>query len=331
MLRALTVLALGTWAGGCATTGQSTITSSASSSSSSSIVHRPAPPATPPTPAPLQFVDDGAYAFVDGKTGAALSWAEVQARVRAHRFVMVGEQHDQRPHHELQRRVIAEAGKAGPGLAVGFEMFTWDKQPKLDAFETHGDLARLAVDVDWKKTWGFDFDLYAPLFAAAFEARAEVLALNAPRALVRALRQKGPEGLTPAQRAELPELDLSDGRHQRWFAGIFQGAGHPLKPEELDGFYRAQVLWDESMASRAVDAAQAGARQVIVIAGVGHIADGRGVPQRIERRMPGEQVLTVVPLTIDTLDDAPKTLADALAGAAGDILVIPFVETPIVL
>ncbi len=283
---------------------------------------RPPPPTSPAKASPLQFVADGAYAYVDGVTGAALSLDDVKARVAAHRVVVVGEQHDQLAHHEAQRRIIELVAADGPGVAVGLEMMTWDKQSELDRL-TRGelDVDAFAAAVDWKKAWGFDFGLYRGIFEIGRDVGARFVALNAPRALVRALRTQGVEGLSAEDAALVPELDLGDELHRRWFEGIFQSAGHPLKASEVDGFYRAQVLWDESMADRAVRALRDGARQVVVIAGAGHVAAGRGIPQRVERRL-NERVLTIVPLSVSS-SDVDTTVQGAINGAEADILVIP--------
>jgi uncharacterized iron-regulated protein len=282
-------------------------------------------------PAPLSFAADGAFAFVDGRTGAALTIDDVANRVRTHRVVMVGEQHDQATHHEAQRRIIELVAAGGDGVVVGLEMLSWDKQAALDRFNSGDvDVDGLADAVDWKKAWGFDFGLYAPLFRVGKATGARFVALNAPRALVRAMREKGVDGLGPDDRARVPELDLGDALHRKWFEGIFSSAGHAMKATDIDSFYRAQVLWDEAMADGAVRALQAGARQVVVIAGAGHVALGRGVPQRIERRLPDERVLTFVPLRASA-DDAEAVIGRAIADGEADILVVPRFELELAL
>jgi uncharacterized iron-regulated protein len=148
--------------------------------------------------------------------------------------------------------------------------------------------------------------------------------------VVRAMRKGGLEALAPADAARIPALDLGDELHRRWFEGIFRSAGHPLKDEDVEGFYRAQVTWDEVMAERAVAALSDGARQVVVIAGAGHVAAGRGIPQRVERRLPGERVLTIVPLTVDATT-AEGVIRSAIEAAEADILVIPRFEAEFVL
>jgi uncharacterized iron-regulated protein len=311
---------------GCVTVSPSTAGSPASADATPR--RRPPVPreAALVKPAPLDFPGDGAFAFVDGRTGAALSLEDVAVRVRAHRVVMVGEQHDQAAHHEAQRRIIELVASGGDGAVVGLEMLTWDKQEALDRFNRGElDVAGLAAAVDWKKAWGFDFGLYAPLFATGKAAGARFIALNAPRSLVRAVREKGVDGLPADERARVPELDLGDPLHRSWFEGIFASSGHTMKTSDLDGFYRAQVLWDEAMADRAARAVHEGARQVVVLAGAGHVARGRGVPQRIERRLRGEAVLTFVPLQASA-DDAEQVLVRAIADGEADILVVPRFE-----
>jgi uncharacterized iron-regulated protein len=290
-----------------------------------------APEAARVKPAPLAFVGDGSFAFVDGRTGAALTLDDVITRVRRHRVVVIGEQHDQASHHEAQRRLIEIAGSGGPGVVVGLEMLSWEKQEALERFNNGAvDVDKVADDVDWKKAWGFDFSLYAPIFASGRRLGARFVALNAPRALVRAMREKGIDALGPEERAQMPELDLDDVLHRAWFAEVFSSTGHGMKASDLDGFYRAQVLWDEAMADRAAGALRAGARQVLVLAGAGHVARGRGVPQRVERRLDGESVLTFVPITADA-DDVQVIVARAIAEGEADVLIVPRFEAELAL
>jgi uncharacterized iron-regulated protein len=83
------------------------------------------------------------------------------------------------------------------------------------------------------------------------------------------------------------------------------------------------------MADRAAKALQGGARQVVVIAGAGHIAAGRGIPQRVERRLQ-KPVLTVQPLTVET-DSVDRVIGQAIANGDADILVVPRFEHEIFL
>lgn len=277
-----------------------------------------------------RFDGDAAYAYFDGNTGAALTFDDVLARARTAQVVVVGEQHDQAVHHELQRRVVAALVAPNVRLAVGFEMLSWGFQEPLDRLATGKlDPDAFAAEIDWKKAWGFPFELYRPVFVAAVEGGARLVALNAPRELVRAVRQKGLANLSADELQKLPDLDVGDPLHREWFAGIFAAGGHEMAQSEVEAFYVAQVLWDESMADRAARALDDGAEQVIVLAGVGHVARGRGIPQRVERRRPGVRVLSLVPLSGVDGDDAQERIRQAILKGEGDILVVPRFEREI--
>lgn len=302
------------------------------------VTRGPAPERRPPRqvdPAsvrvgPVSFAEDQEYAYFDGNTGAALSLDDVLARARRADVVVVGEQHDDPAHHELQRRLVTTLAADEPGVAVGLEMLTWNLQDPLDRYNAGEiDADGLATAVDWPKVWGFTFELYKPILVDGHAAGARFLAFNAPRDLVRAVRKKGIENLGADELRALPDLDLGDREHRQWFRGIFGDSGHPMKESDLDAFYAAQVVWDETMAERAVKALDDGARQVVVLAGVGHVARGRGIPQRVERRRPRAAVLSVVPLGDVDSENVEARLRQAVVDGEGDVIVVPRFEESI--
>ena len=279
---------------------------------------------------PPRFDGDGAVAWIDGTTGKALSMDDVVARLRSQPVSVIGEQHDQASHHEVQRRLV-EVLAADGGLVVGLEMLTREHQPVLERFN-RGEITieELGETVDWKKAWGFDLELYAPILRDGHNAGARFVALNAPRSLVKAIRQGGLERLSPDQKAQLPDMDLGDTLHRAWFEAVFAQSGHALSESDLDAFYRAQVLWDETMAEGAVAALQ-GSKRVVVLAGVGHIAMGRGIPERVERRLWGARALSVVPLGGVDASNFEARVKEAIQDGEGDILAVPRFENEIAL
>ena len=277
-----------------------------------------------------RFDGEAAYAYYDGATGAAITFDDVVARARAAQVIVLGEQHDQVTHHELQRRVVAALVAPNVRLTLGLEMLSWGYQDALDRLaDGKLDADAFAAEIDWKKAWGFPFELYRPILQAAVDGGARLRALNAPRELVRAVRQKGVANLSAAEVRQLPDLDLGDPLHREWFHGVFASGGHPASASEVDAFYTAQVVWDESMADGAARALADGAEQVIVIAGAGHVARGRGIPQRVERRRPGVRVLSVVPLTGVDGDNVHDRLRQAVLQGEADVLVVPRFEREI--
>lgn len=138
-------------------------------------------------------------------TGAPLAPAVFAADVAGADYLLLGEEHPNPCDHQAQAAVIRRLAKAGVLPAIGLEMVPADYQGVLDAFNAGTlPLAELPAKLDWKTTWGFDFELYAPIFEAAREYKLPVYALNAPKGLARKVGRQGLDALSPAERASLP-------------------------------------------------------------------------------------------------------------------------------
>src|SRR5262245_22949432 len=138
---------------------------------------------------------------------------------------------------------------------------------------------------EYEKRWGFDFSLYRPLLEAARDAKLDALALNAPKELTRKIGRGGLASLDAGERAQLPELDLTDSKHRGYFDAAM--AEHPMPPggPKADDMYAAQVTWDETMADTAAAWLKRNSddAQLVIFAGLGHCHHS-AVPARIERR-----------------------------------------------
>lgn len=152
-------------------------------------------PGTPPV-APESLVD---------AAGAPLAPAAFAAELAGADYLLLGEEHPNPCDHQAQAAVIRRLAAVGVLPAIGLEMVPADYQGVLDAFNAGTlPLAELPSRLDWKTTWGFDFELYAPIFQAAQEYKLPVYALNAPKGLARKVGRQGLDALTPAERASLP-------------------------------------------------------------------------------------------------------------------------------
>lgn len=250
------------------------------------------------------------------REGRDVSIEELADALLAARAIYVGEQHDREEDHRVQLTVLATVTSREPSVALGLEMLPHPEQPALDAF-SRGEIdeATLLERVEWRSRWGFDFALYRPLFEHARAHGVPIVALNAPRELTRAIAHHGLEALDEAQRAELPELDLSDADHRAMVERSLED--HPgMTPERLERFYAAQVLWDETMADRAARylAREGAPARMVVLAGARHVQSGLGIPRRAARRGLSPYVIGM-PVRASELDDALRAelpLADFL-------------------
>jgi len=208
--------------------------------------------------------------------------------------ICVGEQHDNPAHHRFQHDVLHElldqAQHSGREIGIGMEMFPRAFQPALDDY-VRGSISEpeLLRQTNWERTWGYDATMYAPLWRSAHNHGLRLLALNTPRDITRHVARHGFDALPLEVRNSLPELDLSDREHQRFFTAAMGGdanSPHAGAHTAKSSFYVAQVIWDETMASTA--AAWIGVaperRQMVVVAGNGHCHDS-AIVRRVERRL----------------------------------------------
>jgi uncharacterized iron-regulated protein len=285
----------------------------------------PAPVATPRAiPAPREA--PAAVAVVASPSGALVDWGAFVDGLMAARVIAVGEKHDEASHHLVQAKVLAAVAEKDPDLVVGLEMVSQDQQGFLDDYRS-GKTSEADFSAWWKKTWGFDYLIYKPIFDAARAKNLKIVGLNAPIALVKAVAKKGLSGLTPEQRASLPSSiqESSDVRYQSFVKDSL--SGHGLPPEAVARLIEAQAVWNETMGAKAAELAASS--RVLVIAGQGHMLWRAGIPESAARRGAGPAAV-VLPYPLDgevlPIPDQLKRLRDASTGElamADDFVLIP--------
>lgn len=290
------------------------------------------------------------YSVLDAKTGRQVDKQAFWEQVTASRVVCVGEDHPNPHHHWFQLEVVTEVVKRRPNekLALGMEMFQRPFQGVLDDYAARRiDEAALLSRSGYEERWGYDYGLYGPTIDRARDAGANLLALNAPRELVKKVVRKGVEGLTVEEKRQVPELVLDDARHRAWFDATMEamGGAHahgqasdphatPAKDDKAadaepadakpadakapsaDRIYTAQVLWDETMADGAAAWAKANPTGLLVLlAGNGHCHDS-AIVDRIERRGV-DRVISIQPVL-----DVEGRVAHVLAKPMNDFVVV---------
>jgi uncharacterized iron-regulated protein len=261
------------------------------------------------------------YRILDARTGREVPDADAWVKLAAARAVCIGEEHPNTYHHQVQLLIVDELARraklAGTSLALGIEMVQRPFQGVLDDYaDGRIDDDELVSRTGWADRWGYDFAMYQPIFARALAAKAPLIALNAPRELVKKMSRQGIDALTPEERAQVPELKLDDAQHRAWFDALMADMGGaeahkrpagPPKDEHHEGegegegegdadadaaadraaadrIYAVQVLWDETMADVAAKwIGAAPGRAMILLAGNGHCHDS-AIVNRIKRR-----------------------------------------------
>lgn len=206
------------------------------------------------------------------------------------RVVYLGETHDQPDDHSAQLTIIQTLHSLNPNLIIGMEMFQRPYQVALDRY-----LARTTTETElqeqsqYKKRWGYSWELYAPILRFALAKQIPIIALNTPTEVTRKVARQGLESLTLEDRRFIPpqsEIHLSPNtyreRLRQVYQEIHQGSSNS---ENFERFFQAQVLWDETMAERIVQSLQQNPQSlVVVLVGQGHLLYGDGIPSRVTRR-----------------------------------------------
>jgi len=220
-----------------------------------------------------------AGAFVSPATLRAV--ADPVGGASRHAVVLLGEEHDRAQDHAWQLSVIKRLYVAEPSLVLGFEMFPRADQPVLDRWVA-GRLteAEFLAQSDWKHVWGFDPELYLPIFGFAREHRIPMIALNVSNRTIHLVSKLGFAGVAAADREGVGTPAPPTPSYRRELADVMaEHAGPKLSPERLAHFIDAQLTWDRAMAEAI--AAQRG-RPVVAIMGAGHLENRNGVPHQLD-------------------------------------------------
>ncbi|MCB1762878.1 MAG: ChaN family lipoprotein [Gammaproteobacteria bacterium] len=210
------------------------------------------------------------------------------ARLSESRVVYVGETHDRFGHHLNQLEIIRELHRRNPDLAIGMEFFQQPFQSYLDSYTTGRSSEReMLLGTEWFDRWRFDYRLYRPIMQYAREQRIPVIALNVARELTNRVSEVGIAGLSQQERAMLPQqLDSSDASYRQRIRAVYQGHPH-AGSGSFERFLEVQLTWDEGMAERVASYLKAHPeRNMVVLAGSGHLMYGNGIPHRVARRLP---------------------------------------------
>lgn len=206
--------------------------------------------------------------------------------VSGKKIVYVGEYHDRVSHHNVQARIIEGLYKKNGKIAIGMEMFQRPFQAALDEYTAGAiDEREFLKRSEYFKRWGFDYNLYKPILDFAREKKVPLIALNLRRELIDKVSKQGLDSLTDDEKKEIPkELDFSDKEYRNRIREVFD-RHESREGKDFNFFFQSQILWDETM-SLSIDEfmKKNPGRQIVVIAGGGHLAFGSGIPKRTFRR-----------------------------------------------
>jgi uncharacterized iron-regulated protein len=253
----------------------------------------------------------GIKAMISGETAGIevrklVNLQDIIESLRSKKIVYAGEVHDRFEHHRVQFEIIRGLHKKNEKLAIGMEMFQKPFQKVLDDY-----IAGLIEEKEFLKRteyfqrWSFDYNLYREILLYAREHKIPVVALNIRKEIVSKVSKEGILGLTKEELSEVPaDMDLTDNEYRSRLREFFL-RHQSSEGRNFDFFHQAQVLWDESMAHNLNEFMLNNPdRQMVVIAGGGHMAFGSGIPKRTHRLNNLDYSIVL------STDDIEKNVAD---------------------
>ena len=239
--------------------------------------------------------------------GARLSLAEMVPRLRAARFLLIGEEHGNHRHHDVQIRIIGALRDAGVPLATGLEAFPITATPGLERWVA-GRLDSAPFYQLFDAGWSLEsWPAYRDLLFFLRDRRIPSVGINADDALIRRVARDGYVSLTPAELLSLPPGGCVT--NERYRDVIRRVVGGQLHENLFRNFCEAQSLRDSILARELAGIATAHPGYTVAgLVGLYH-AWRPAVPARLEELGAGS-VVVILP------EEAPARTAADLAPEA---------------
>lgn len=272
----------------------------------SSRVHKPGvSQETQPETMPEQMIAVAA-------NGSVVPWENLVEQALAADVIVLAEQHDDALAHRFQATLTGVIASRGP-VAVCMEMFERDEQALVDAYLAGGISKKTLMDVTDSADWGAKGkweEFYQPIVEAAREHKAPVVAANAPRRFTRLGRLESFEALAGFATAYpnqfvVPAPIEQSGYFERFKATMTHHGAPPAKgkkeeahampaftEDQITGMFRAQQVWDATMADSVVKAWRAHGKAMLMV-GQFHTDHDGGLLLRMKAAAPEAKILTI--------------------------------------
>lgn len=237
----------------------------------------------------------------EGHSGRVATWADLMAGVYWADVIVIGELHGDKEIHAFERAVVEDCSAAFPGTVVSLEMLERDEQVVVDQWMAREiDTETLILETN-SANWageGSWQQYYQPVLDTARANGAKVVAANAPREYVRQARLEGYQALESRPADEhayfaIPKTLDMNGYSDRFAAEMRGHANHEPDEETIEATFRAQAVWDATMARSIAEAKNSGATKVVQLVGRFHSDFNGGTIQEIQYRIPFARILII--------------------------------------
>ncbi|MCX6128684.1 MAG: ChaN family lipoprotein [Proteobacteria bacterium] len=208
-------------------------------------------------------------------------------------IILLGEQHDNPFHHQLQTEIVELLGQKNRLGAILFEQLDESQQPFLNTL-TSRKLAQLPSDLNWEKSGWPSFTLYEPIFKVAIRYKSKLIAGNIAKEKAKAIYKMGYSEIFTSDEQkfigldrELPPEAKAELQHE-----IFEGHCQILAKEQVETMVPIQRSRDAAMTLAWLKQAPEKGATVFIV-GAGHARKDFGIPWYIKQIKPELKVWSI--------------------------------------
>lgn len=228
------------------------------------------------------------------------------------RFVMIGEIHDNAEHHRIQSRILDALIMRDRRPALVLEQYDIEQQDKLNqlAQGRNNHSEKLAGLGELMRT-GWEWRYYKPMISRALHEKLPIIAGNFSREALRAVAREGYGVLGAGQEERLALAEVwSEEKQAQMTHEIAAGHCGKVADHVVEYVTRSQRARDAVMADKMIMAKRNG---VVALFGRNHTRLDIGVPLYLAARAPGEDMLSIGLIELDTPTD-PRAYTDGALG-----------------
>lgn len=209
--------------------------------------------------------------------------------VRQHRYVFVGEKHDNPEHHQLEQRLIQERFKTQKQTQQGrvvFEMLDSSHDAAIAKLQPTDTLEQMKTTLNWPAKGGWDWAAYSLSFQEALKNSA-LAAGNIDRPFITSVYKNGEKNFVDVPRFSTA-LNPPEPLKSYLLDQIFASHCGMQSRETLTPMLHIQLAKDASMASAMAETSAA-----MLIAGGEHVRAETGAPWHLRKKIADAEVMVI--------------------------------------
>lgn len=241
--------------------------------------------------------------------GRIIDVKQLIEEVKGANIIFVGEVHSNLNHHKDQLSIIKALRELKIPIALGLEMFRADSQKELDQWVEGGMSAGVFINV-YNNNWGMPWPWYMNILKYARQFDIPLIGLNLPSEITERVARQGFESLSDGERKQLPpQISFdTDDQYRAHLRKAFEA--HQNNTKTFDNFFKAQMIWNKTMAYHITTYLKANPRRTMVIlAGTDH-AEGMGIPAQV-KKISAARIIVILPEIAGHIEKNATTIEDA--------------------